>query len=263
MLKWTGQLGCLWAGLVLATALAGDSPGLLKPNVLCVAAVDDAGNVVKDLQPGDLRVVDDGVPQQITWMNPNQAGQCAQLVVLFDFTDLSFSERSIAVKQLRSSLDGAPAAAPVYVYFLLGKHDIEPVCRVPGEIRAEPRLRELAAQFNQDRIRVYALNPFSCSGGMASSMFRGPRIAGGAAGTEAGIDVLAEGPGGIVFSGMTLTDAARQPRADAAFGYVLEYRPPAVRESKRSYHTIRVSSMRKGIQIRTQQIYFPRLELSN
>jgi len=54
---------------------------------LKVVATDHAGHPVTDLQPSDLRVVDDGSPQSITSLRLDQSSTAPTVSVLLDLMD--------------------------------------------------------------------------------------------------------------------------------------------------------------------------------
>src|ERR1035438_2141395 len=76
---------------------------------LKVVATDHAGHPVTDLQPSDLRVIDDGSPQSITSLRLDQSPTAPAVVILLDLMDLSFQQRNAELNQMRESLAGAEA----------------------------------------------------------------------------------------------------------------------------------------------------------
>ena len=94
---------------------------------LKVVATDRAGHPVTDLQPSDLRVVDDGSPQSITSFRLDQSKTAPTIVILLDLLDLSFQERNAEVNQMRESLAGAEATSRLHLYLLTADGGLYPV----------------------------------------------------------------------------------------------------------------------------------------
>jgi len=93
-----------------------------------VVATDHAGHPVTDLQPGDVRVTDDGSPESITSLRLDQSNTRPTVAVLLDLMDLSFAQRNAAANQLRDALlGGAEASAPIRLYILVSNGGLYPV----------------------------------------------------------------------------------------------------------------------------------------
>ena len=103
-------------------------------------------------------------------------------------------------------------------------------------------LLELGSRFNRADAVIYSLDP-------------GINIAGGLMNRD-GLEILSASTGGIAFVTSDLSKAVAQARNDNLFGYLVEYMP-LTRDSPDHYHTVRMRSLRKGIRLRTQQIYLP------
>src|ERR1035438_1910647 len=100
---------------------------------LKVIATDGAGNPVTDLQPSDLRVVDNGSYQPITSLRLNQPQTTPTRAILLDLMDLSFPQRAYAVNQLKESLTGAQFSAGLHLYLLVADGSIYPVPGLGGD----------------------------------------------------------------------------------------------------------------------------------
>ncbi|MGD0295993.1 MAG: VWA domain-containing protein [Bryobacteraceae bacterium] len=91
---------------------------------LRVVATDHAGHPVTDLQPSDLRVVDDGSPQSITSLRL-ESKTAPVVAVLLDLMDLSFQQRNAAANQLKEAL--ADAEGSLHLYLLVSNGGLYPV----------------------------------------------------------------------------------------------------------------------------------------
>jgi hypothetical protein len=100
-------------------------------------------------------------------------------------------------------------------------------------------LRQLAAQFNRGGIAIYTLDPSLMLGTLSRD----------------GLEVLSAAAGGRTFSSSDLKMALKQMGTDTSATYLLDYTPPQARKPEGSFHTVRLSSTRKGVRILSQQIY--------
>ena len=94
---------------------------------LKVVATDHSGHPVTDLQPSDLRVIDDGSPQSITSLRLNQSKTAPTVSILLDLMDLSFQQRNAEVNQLREALGTEEASVPFHLYLLVSNGGLYPV----------------------------------------------------------------------------------------------------------------------------------------
>jgi VWFA-related protein len=134
----------LSAGMIaFGAGQVGANPQHLKPVILNVVATDHAGHPVTDLQPSDLRVLDDGAQQQITSLRLNQSDPAPSLVILLDLLDLSFQQAGYEAEQLRQAFVGVTASGPIYLYLLAGNGTLYPVQGIPGT--DAPRIADEAA----------------------------------------------------------------------------------------------------------------------
>jgi VWFA-related protein len=269
---------------------------------LKVVATDHAGHPVTDLQPADLKVMDDGSAQSITSLRLDQSKTAPTVAVLLDLMDLSFQQRNVAVNQLREALGGAEASVPFHLYLLVSNGGLYPVqgigrqldqalqkvsgvrpldisadrverfktiysaldsmsqelARFPGPkqllwitygipssmkmvegwVDLKPRLLQLAALFDRGDIAVYTLDPGLILGTL----------------NRDGLEVLSAATGGRAFSSSDLKMALKQMGTDTSATYVLDYSPAQAKKAEGSYHTVRLSSTRKGVRVLSQQI---------
>lgn len=270
---------------------------------LRVVATDHAGRPITDLQPADLKIIDDGSPQSITSLRLDRSKTAPAVAVLLDLMDLSFQQRNVAVNQLREALGGAEASVPFRLYLLVSNGGLYPVqgigrqldqalqkvsgvrpmditadrverfktiysaldsmsqelVRFPGPkqllwitygipssmkivegwVDLKPRLLQLAAQFDRGDIAVYTLDP----GLMLGTLNRD------------GLEVLSAATGGRAFSSSDLNMALKQMGTDASATYLLDYSPSQAKKAEGSFHTVRLTSARKGVRVLSQQIY--------
>ena len=102
-----------------------------------------------------------------------------------------------------------------------------------------PRLRQLAAQFNDDGIVIYTLDPTPAF----------------PAGDRQGLEILSAATGGRSFISADLNMALRQARTDASATYLIEYNPPQSGNSEGKYHKVRITCTRPGVRLRSQESY--------
>jgi VWFA-related protein len=270
---------------------------------LKVVATDHSGHPVTDLQPSDLRVIDDGSPQSITSLRLNQSKTAPTVSLLLDLMNLSFQQRNAEVNQLREALGAEEASVPFHLYLLVSDGGLylvqgigrqldlalqkvsgvrpmdiraDPVERfktiysaldsmsqelvrfpgpkqllwitygipsnmkmVEGWVDLKPRLLQLASHFDRGDIAVYTLDP----GLMLGTLNRD------------GLEVLSAATGGRTFSSSDLKMALKQMGTDTSATYLLDYSPSQAKKAEGAFHTLRVSSTRKGVRILSPEIY--------
>jgi VWFA-related protein len=103
-----------------------------------VIATDHAGHPVTDLQPEDLRVLDDGAQQRITSLRLNPSDPAQVLVILFDLLDLSFQQAGYEAEQLRKTFAGLTTSDTLYLYVLVANGNPYPVHALPGANASPP-----------------------------------------------------------------------------------------------------------------------------
>jgi VWFA-related protein len=108
-----------------------------------------------------------------------------------------------------------------------------------GWVDLSSRLRQLAAEFNRAGISIYTLDPGLTLGTLSRD----------------GLEVLAAGTGGRAFSSSDLKMALKQMETDASATYLLDYGPPDAPKAPGALHTVRLSCTRKGVKIRSQEVY--------
>jgi VWFA-related protein len=110
-----------------------------------------------------------------------------------------------------------------------------------GWFDSTPTLRKLGARFVQSGIAIYTADPgFNLVRDMLS---------------RDSLDILSGATGGRTFSTIDLDQAISQVLADARSTYTIEYQP-SQQNWDGKYHTLRVTSDRKGVRLRSQQGYF-------
>ena len=157
--------------VVVANGQVGNNPQHLKPVILNVIATDRAGHPVTDLQPGDLRVLDDGQQQPIASLRLNPSHPTPMLVILFDLLDLNFQQSGFEAEQLRKSFAGMTTSAPLYLYVLVANGSLYPVHALPGANapptaddaawiqHASPLLNQALRKVNQARAVEFIAHP--------------------------------------------------------------------------------------------------------
>lgn len=110
---------------------------------------------------------------------------------------------------------------------------------VEGWVDLKPRLFQLAAVFDRGDIAIYTLDP----GLMLGTLNRD------------GLEVLSAATGGRAFSSSDLKLALKQMGTDTSATYLLDYSPSQAKKAEGSFHTVRLSTTRKGVRVLSQQIY--------
>ena len=123
----------LSAGMItVAAGQVSDNPQHLKPVTLSVIATDHAGRPVADLQPSDLRVLDDGAEQQITSLRLSPGSPAPTVVILLDLLDLNFQQAGYEAQQLQKTLASLTDYGVLYLYVLVANGNLYPVHALPG-----------------------------------------------------------------------------------------------------------------------------------
>ncbi len=118
--------------ITVAAGQVSDNPQHLKPVTLSVIATDHAGRPVADLQPSDLRVLDDGAEQQITSLRLSPGSPAPTLVILLDLLDLNFQQAGYEAQQLQKTLASLTDYGVLYLYVLVANGNLYPVHALPG-----------------------------------------------------------------------------------------------------------------------------------
>lgn len=108
-----------------------------------------------------------------------------------------------------------------------------------GLVDLSPTLRQLGAAFDRGNIAIYTLDPSLSLGTL----------------NRDGLEVLSAATAGRTLGSSDLRMALKQAEMDASASYLLEYGPPLPHKSEAKYHKVRVTCNRKGVQLRSQEVY--------
>jgi VWFA-related protein len=150
-----------------------------------------------------------------------------------------FNTSCKALEEMRSKM----AALPGSKELLWVTYGIPSSIHYPGRgwFDGSPTLRRLGARFSQAHIKLYTADP-------------GVDLQQGLLNRDS-LDILTGATGGRTFSTIDLTRAVAGVEADALANYILEYQP-SDRNWDGKYHKLRITGVRKGIQLRSTQGYF-------
>ena len=110
---------------------------------------------------------------------------------------------------------------------------------VQGWMDLKPRLFQLAAQFNRGDIAVYTLDPSLILGTL----------------NRDGLEVLTAATGCRGFNSSDLKMALTQMGTDTAATYLLDYNRSQLKKPEGAFHTVHLTSNRKGVRLVSQQVY--------